>query len=199
VVDSGTVAEFVLIFGFIAGLELVDRTNFALIGLAAREPPAQVWVGATAAFIVTTILSVAIGSALLAVLGGQILYLRLGGGILLLGYAGYLALSHGTDRAFRTSRTATITAFLLILLLEIGDTTMIFTMNFVFATADPLLVGVAAGLGLVAVATSACLLGPRIGARIEPKNLEKFVIVLLAGVGVLTVIYALSPSSFPAL
>ncbi|MCI4360937.1 MAG: TMEM165/GDT1 family protein, partial [Thermoplasmata archaeon] len=89
-------------------------------------------------------------------------------------------------------------AFLMILLLELGDTTMLFTVYFIAQYSDPILVGAAAFLGLALVAGSACLLGPRLGARVEPKNLEKVVIVVLAMVGVLTILYAVDPGAFPS-
>ncbi|HTT35158.1 MAG TPA: TMEM165/GDT1 family protein [Thermoplasmata archaeon] len=197
--DPDVVVPFLTVFAVVAGFEFADRTNFALIGLAAREPPFAVWLGAAAAFIVTTLLAVVVGAALLAVLGGQVVYLRLGGGVLLLAYAGYLALVPQSERAPPAGRTATMTAFLLILLLELGDTTMILTMNFVFSIPDPLLVGVAAALGLLAVAATASVIGSRLGARVEPRQLERFVVVVLAIVGVLTIGYALDPGAFPTL
>ena len=192
-------AAFLTVFVVIGGFELADRTNFALIGLAAREPPRSVWAGAASAFVVTTVLSVLIGAALLELLGGQVLYLRLGGGVLLLAYAAYLALAPEKPETIRAARSAGLTAFVLILLLELGDTTMILTMNFVFTTRDVVLVGVASGLALITVAASACFVGSRLGARINPHQLERLVIVILALVGVLTILYALDPGFFPSI
>lgn len=194
-----SVVAFATVFVVIGGFELADRTNFALIGLAAREPPRSVWVGAASAFVVTTVLSVAIGAALLELLGGQVLYLRLGGGVLLLAYAAYLAVVPEKRETVRAARSAGLTAFVLILLLELGDTTMILTMNFVFSLRDVVLVGVAAGLALVTVAASACFIGSRLGTRIDPRRLERWVIVVLAVVGVATIVYALYPGLFPVL
>lgn len=197
-VDSGTVVAFLTVFAVIAGFEFGDRTNFALIGLAAREPPWPVWTGAAAAFAATTVLSVAIGTALLTALGGQLEYLRLAGGVLLLGYAAYLFLHGEAEEKPPTGRSAGVTAFLMIFLLELGDTTMILTMNFVFSVANPLLVGVAAAAGLMLVAATACVIGSRLGARVEPRQMHQLVIVILSIVGVVTVLYALFPGSFPA-
>ncbi len=194
-----SVVAFITVFVVIGGFELADRTNFALIGLAARERPVPVWAGAAGAFAVTSALSVAIGAALLAVLGGQVVYLRLGGGILLLAYAAYLALSVEKPETVRAARSAGATAFLLILLLEMGDTTMILTMNFVFSLGDPLLVGIAAGGALACVAAFACFLGSRLGTRIDPHKLDRLVVVILSIVGALTILYALLPGLFPVL
>lgn len=197
--DTATLVAFLTVFAVIAGFEFGDRTNFALIGLAAREPPLPVWTGAAFAFAATTALSVLIGTALLTALGGQLEYLRLAGGLLLLAYAAYLVV-HGEEQETEpTGRSAGMTAFLMIFLLELGDTTMILTMNFVFSIANPLLVGVAAAAGLMLVAATACVIGSRLGARVEPRRLHQLVIVILTVVGVVTVLYALFPAAFPPL
>jgi Ca2+/H+ antiporter, TMEM165/GDT1 family len=193
------VAEFALVFGVIAGVEFLDRTSFAVIGLAAKNDPRAVWSGASVAFLLTTTLAVLVGTALLDLLGGHVAYLRLGGGALLLLYAGYLALVPEADRRPPQGRTVFATAFLLIFLLELGDTTMIFTIIFVSAIANPLLVGLAAALGLVSVAAVASVLGSRLGAKVEPKSLDRVLIVVLAGIGVVTIVYALAPGLFPSL
>lgn len=198
-VDAGAVVAFLTVLAVVGGFEFGDRTNFAIIGLAAREPALRVWVGAAAAFLATTTLSVLIGAALLTALGGQIEYLRLAGGVLLLAYAAYLALHGEGEEKAPTGRSVAVTAFLVIFLLELGDTTMILTMNFVFSIANPLLVGVAAALGLVLVAASGCLIGSRLGARVEPAALNRLVIGVLTVVGVVTILYALYPGAFPAL
>lgn len=198
-VDAGTVVAFATVFAVVGGFEFGDRTNFALIGLSARQPALPVWSGAAAAFVATTVLAVAIGTALLTALGGQLEYLRLAGGVLLLAYAGYLFF-HGEEKEKEpTGRSAGVTAFLLIFLLELGDTTMILTMNFVFSIADPLLVGVAAASALILVAATACLIGSRLGARVEPAQLHRLVIVVLTIVGVITILYALHPGAFGSL
>ena len=191
--------SFLIVFAVIGGTELVDRTNFALIGLAAKNRPLPTWAGASLAFLITTALAVGIGAALLAALGGQVVYLRVGGGLFLLGYAGYLLLVPESSRRPPAGRTAFSAAFLLILLLELGDTTMIFTIVFVSTMPSALVVGVAAGLALVSVAASAAFIGSRLGARVEPKALERIVVVVLVIVGALTIVFALAPGLLPAL
>jgi len=190
---------FAIVLGTIAFFEFLDRTNFALLSFASREPPVLAWVGATAAFGVTTLLSVAVGSVLVETLRPELSLVRVAGGLLLIGYAAYLLLHHDEEKPVRAGRNALTTAFLMIFLLELGDTTMILTINFVATYTDAVLVGVAAFLGLALVAGTACLLGPRLGARVEPKQLETIVIGVLAVVGALTILYAVDPGAFPAL
>ena len=191
--------SFFIVFAVIGLTELVDRTNFALIGLAARYRPASVWAGAAVAFWTTTVLAVLIGSALLAALGGHILYLRLGGGIFLLAYAAYLLFVPESERRSPVGRSPFTTALLLILLLELGDTTMVFTIAFVVSMPSALVVAVAAGSALTLVAASAAVVGRRLGARLEPRHLDRVVIAVLTIVGVVTILYALFPGWFPTL
>lgn len=193
------VSSFVIVFAVIGLTELIDRTNFALIGLAAKYRPASVWAGAAAAFWTTTLLAVGIGAALLAVLGGQIVYLRLGGGLFLLAYASYLFFVPESERRSPVGRSPFTTAFLLILLLELGDTTMVFTIAFVVTMPSAIVVALAAGLALTCVAASASIIGKRLGARLEPRALERVVIVVLTIVGIVTILYALEPGWFPSL
>ena len=190
---------FAIVFATIAGFEFLDRTNFALISFAARQPPFAVWAGAAAAFLVTTVIAVVIGGVAVALLRPEIFLVRLAGGILLLTYAGYLVLVPESERTVPAGRSVLTTAFLMIFLLELADTTMILTIGFVATYADPFLVGLAATLGLWTVAGTACILGPHIGARVEPKILEKVVIVVLVLVGVATVVYAVDPGVFPSI
>lgn len=189
---------FAVVYGTIAGFEFLDRTNFALLSFAAREPPWPAWAGAALAFLATTALAVVIGGLLVDLLRPQLYLVRVAGGLLLLLYAGYLALHSEGEGAVRTGRSVLSTAFLMIFLLELGDTTMVLTINFVAAYADPLGVGVAAALGLLTVAGTACYLGPRIGARVEPKLLSRVVVVVLSVVGLLTILYAVDPGVLAA-
>lgn len=189
-------AAFALVFAVIGATELFDRTNFALIGLAARNPPWAVWSGAALAFVATTALAVAIGSALLVALHGQVFYLRLGGGLLLLGYAAYLALVPETQRRYPAESTGFRTALTLILLLELGDTTMIFTIVFLSTIPNPWLVGGAAASALVLVAALASFIGSRLARRIRPDRLDRWVVVILVAVGIATIAYALDPGLF---
>ena len=197
--STSGVGSFLLVLAVVGGLELMDRTNFALIGFAARHRPWPTWVGAASAFVVTSALAVAIGTALVAVLRDDLIYLRLGGGAFLLAYAAYLALVPESTRRVPSQRSAVAAAFLLILLLELGDTTMIFMINFVFTISDPWIVFAGGALGLCLVAASAALLGARLGERVEPRILDRVVVVVLAAVGVVTIVYALEPGLFPAL
>ncbi|MFZ1023760.1 MAG: TMEM165/GDT1 family protein [Thermoplasmata archaeon] len=196
------VSNFFIVFGVILFLEFFDRTNFAVIALAAKQPPRPTWVGAALAFLTVSAIAVTIGAALTQFLGPQhISYLRIGGGSLLIAYAIFLYFGEEEeDPALRAvPRSAFLTAFLLIFLLELGDTTMIFEIVFVGTTGNPLLVFVAGSLALITVAATGSLVGSRLGARVEPHLLKRIVVAVLLIVGALTILYGLAPQAFPVL
>jgi Ca2+/H+ antiporter, TMEM165/GDT1 family len=201
-VDPGWLAGFALVFVIIAVLEVFDRTSFALIALAARSHPFQTWVGGAIAFVLTTVISVTVGSALSDLLGpSRIGLLRVAGGLFLIGYAVWLYYHPESDdpnRLPRTPRTALVAALVTVFLLELGDTTMIFEIVFV-SDFGWLIVLVAGTLGLVVVAAWDAFLGSRLGERLEPRFLHRVVVSVLVIVGAVTIAYGLVPGAFPTL
>jgi putative Ca2+/H+ antiporter (TMEM165/GDT1 family) len=187
---------FAFVFAFIGGLELLDRTSFALIAFSSKHPPFETWAGAAGAFLVSTAVAVAVGGSLDSLFHQQLMWVRVGGGVVLLAYAAYLLLVPEEDREPPTGRSAFTAAFLLIFLLELGDTTMIFTILFTVEFGNLLVVFLAAALALVCVAGFSCLLGSRLGARVEPRVLEKMVVVILVAAGILTILFAVDPGLF---
>jgi putative Ca2+/H+ antiporter (TMEM165/GDT1 family) len=190
---------FLIVYAVVAGTEFIDRTNFAVIGLSAKQPPFPTWTGAAAAFLITSAIAVAIGAGLVELVGGKVVYLRLGGAALLFGYAIYLFLVPPGERTPTTGRSAAATAFALIFLLELGDTTQILEVLFVASFANPLMVFAAGALGLMTVAAVGCTIGSRLGARVEPLLLDRIVVAILMTIGTVTVLYALVPGWLPAL
>ena len=198
----GVLYGLAVVFAVIGGLELVDRTSFALIALAARSRGPGTWVGGAAAFVTTTALAVAVGAGLAGVLGpAHVGLLRVGGGAFLIGYAVWVLRRPPEEEAATpppAARTALATAFMTILLLELGDTTMIFEVVFVanFGWAVVLLAGAGA---LVVVAAWDVWIGRRLALRLSPATLRRVVGSVLIVVGVVTVAYGLFPAAFPAL
>ncbi len=186
-----------VVFGVIGGLELVDRTSFSLMAIASKQPPFLTWVGGACAFLVSTAIAVSIGAAFVALLGPSRLgLLRAGGGAFLIGYAVWLYFHEEDPEAPAVrGRSAIAVAFVATLLLELGDTTMIFQTVFV-ATYGVLIVFVAGAAALVTVAAFASFVGARLGARVEPQLLKQIVVAVLLIVGSLTVVYGLYPSAF---
>jgi len=200
--DPGVVDAFAIVFAVIGGLELVDRTSFALIALASRNRPFPTWVGAAVAFVLTTGLAVLVGVAFEAGLGpGRIELLRVGGGAFLLAYAAWVywhAEEPESGPVPPSAGPAFAAAFLAIFLLELGDTTMVFEVVFVTSVGWEVVL-LAGGLALVVVAAWDVWLGRRLGAWVEPQALKKVVVAVLVLVGVLTIAYGLSPTTFAGL
>jgi len=200
--DLGVATGFVLVFVVIGGLELFDRTSFALIAIASRAHAFASWAGAAAAFFLSSALAVSVGSALVVGLGpGRIGLIRVAGGLFLIGYAGWVYFHPEEEESPHLRgdlRSAFIAAFLTIFLLELGDTTMIFEIVFV-ANWGWLVVLVAGSLALAVVAAWDVHLGRTIGARVSPRLLNRITVVVLTIVGALTIVYGLAPSAFPTL
>jgi putative Ca2+/H+ antiporter (TMEM165/GDT1 family) len=190
-----------VVFALIGGLELIDRTSFALIALAARSRPLGAWAGGSAAFVLTTGLAVAVGAGIEAGLGpGRLRWVRLAGGLFLIAYAAYTLRprADGEPAPIVGVRGAFAAAFATIALLELGDTTMVFEIVLVptFGWLEVLLGG---AVGLVVVAAWDVWLGQRLSVRLAPATLRRVVAGVLFVVGAVTVAYALAPAGFAAL
>lgn len=193
---SDVLFVFAFVFLFIGGIELLDRTSFALIAFSSKHPPFPTWAGAALAFVFTSAISVVVGGTLQSAFHQELVWVRVGGGVVLLAYATYLAVVPEHERQPPGGRSTFATAFILIFLLELGDTTMIFTILFAVEFGTLIVVFVAAALALSLVAAFSSTLGSRLGARVEPRLLERLVIVILVVAGVLTILYALDPALF---
>lgn len=200
--SAGFATGFVLVFLIIGGLEIFDRTSFALIAYASRAHAVASWAGAAIAFVATTALAVSVGAALISALGSsRIGLVRVAGGVFLLGYAAWVYFHPEDDAAVPRRdevRSALLAAFATIFLLELGDDTMIFEIIFV-ANWGWLIVFLAGSLALATVAAWNVFLGRTLGSRISPRLLNRIVVVVLTIVGALTILYGLDPSAFPTL
>jgi Ca2+/H+ antiporter, TMEM165/GDT1 family len=199
--DLGLLGGFLLVLAVVAGFEFFDRTSFALIALASRHHPFPTWAGGATAFVVSSAIAVSVGAALVALLGpGRVGLVRVAAGSFLIGYALWLWYRGPDVEAVEatSARTAFLAAFTTILLLELGDTTMIVEVLFV-TDWGWLVVFLAGALGLVGVAAWDAWLGQKLGARVEPMALHRAVVVILVVVGGFTIAYGLAPGAFPTL
>jgi Ca2+/H+ antiporter, TMEM165/GDT1 family len=199
--DLGAATGFLLVFAVIGGIEVIDRTSFALIALSSRAHALACWVGAAVAFTLTSGLAVTVGAALVVALGPNHLGLvRVVGGAFLLGYAAWLYFqpveAEDATKLPLDPRSAFLAAFVTIFLLELGDTTMIFEIVFV-ANWGWFIVFVAGTLALATVAAGDVRLGRTIAARVSPRTLQRIVVVILTVVGALTIAYGLASGAFP--
>jgi putative Ca2+/H+ antiporter (TMEM165/GDT1 family) len=205
-VISALLTQAVGVFAVIFAFELVDRTNFGIVALSAKHSPSDVWTGAALAFVLSTLISVGIGLIAISFLAPYLTWVKVAGGLILIlfGVRGLAkrgaeedAEEKADDTPLRPSRVRLL-AFSLILFLEMGDNTQILTILFVASTRNPLLVFVAAVLGLVAVAAIGVRSGEFLRSRVPAERLEKLLAAILVVVGSLTILFALDPGLFPS-
>lgn len=195
------------VFAVIFLAEIVDKSNLALMSLAGQGDAREAWLGAAAAFLVSTTLAVVLGTLLFQVLAGFLFEIRLIGGLIILGY-GFLTL-FGPPRAPDRGSLPTsgepgpwkghriYAAFLVILLLEMGDNTQLLTLLFTTSLADPLVVFLGAFLALLAASALGTRLGRWLGDRVEARRLRHVFGGVLLFVGALTLLLAFFPGFLP--
>ncbi len=188
------VAQALIVFGTIFSLELIDRTNMTVLKFASNHSPRAVWVGAALAFSVTTGVAVLAGHLIVTYLGPYLFDVRVAGGIGIIAYGAYCLL-----KAYRTEeesgipmdeRTTLVQTFLVILALETGDDTQIFTVLFVAWFSNILLVFAAALLALLLVLSIGVTTGKVLRERVEPRLLERVTSLIIIAVGIGTILYA---------
>jgi putative Ca2+/H+ antiporter (TMEM165/GDT1 family) len=184
------------VLALIGGFELVDRSNLSLIAYASRHDPLGSWIGASLAFASVSAIAVGVGALLLGLLGaGHLAEIRTGGGAILIAYALYLLVHLDRVEGPEPSpgaHSAIAGAFLLIFLLELGDTTMILQVILVANFGVAVVFG-AGALALILIAALGCFVGSRIGARVSRRTLDRAIVIILLIVGAGTVVYAWVP------
>lgn len=160
-------------FGIVFLAELPDKTMIASILLGSRHRPLPVWVGCAAAMVVNSAVAVAAGRLLAlapprvvdavvaAVLAGTALYLVLGGEA--------TQEREGEEYAgrMRTDRRVALSAFVIVVLAELGDVTQLLTANLAAHYRDPWSVFVGATAALVIVTSIGVFTG-RTLVRVVP-------------------------------
>jgi Ca2+/H+ antiporter, TMEM165/GDT1 family len=168
--------------------ELPDKTMFASLVLATQGRPRQVWLGATAAFVVHVIIAVTVGVALFALLPRRAVD-ALVAAMFLVGalYAWREATKaeEQVDRREISRYGAMLTAFIVIFLAEWGDLTQILTANLAARYHAPLSVAVGSIIGLWAVAALAVISGQSLLRWVNISTIRK----ITAGVLVILTAY----------
>lgn len=204
---EAAVGAGVAVFGVIFLAEIVDRSNLALMSLSGQGDSRQVWLGAAAAFLVSTTLAVVLGTLLFQALSGFLVEIRLAGGLIIVGYAVLTLLRPVPDGSGERSPSPPepgswkghpiYAAFLVVLLLEMGDNTQLLTLLFTASLADPLVVFLAAFLGLLAASALGTGLGRWLAGRVEARRLRTIFGGVLLVVGVVTILLAFFPGLIP--
>lgn len=175
------------VFAVIFVAELPDKTALASLVLATRHRPAPVWVGASLALTVQSVVAVAAGSlfSLLPVravhVGAGVAFLV--SAILMLRRHEEADLSQDRDSALGFWRTLG-TTFGIVFIAEWGDLTQVGTAALAAHYHAPITVFVGATAALWAVAGVAVFLGNRVGKLLDPNRTKRIAAVVFGVVGI---------------
>jgi putative Ca2+/H+ antiporter (TMEM165/GDT1 family) len=180
---------FATVFGVIFLAELPDKTALAALILATRHRALPVFLGASLALTVQSIIAVAAGS-MLARLPSPIVHV--GSGVLFIGCALMMWFRKpGEDElTAETERTASFwsalwTVFIVVFVAEWGDLTQIGTAGFQAKFHAWLTILVASSLALWCVAALAVIVGNRAGKLLDPNVTQRVAAVAFVIIGVL--------------
>ena len=180
-------ATLVSVFGVIFVAELPDKTALAALVLASRHKPAPVWMGASLALTVQSLVAVAAGS-LFALLPARAVHI--GSGIVFLVSAVFMWRRHeetdvAKDRDGALGFWKTLaTTFGIVFIAEWGDLTQIGTAALAARYRAPVTVFAGATAALWTVAGIAVFVGHRAGKLLDPNRSKRIAAVLFALVGI---------------
>lgn len=181
------------VFGSIFIAELPDKTSLASLVLATRYKPLVVWTGAALAFLVQTVVAVAIGG-LFSLLPERVTHI--GSGLLFLVFAVLMwrrneeveeaKAEHDIAEAnsFQAFYKGALASFVAIFLAEWGDLTQLATATLAAKYHDTLTVFVGAVLALWAAAAVAIVVGNRAGKFLDPNITKRIAAVIFAALGI---------------
>jgi putative Ca2+/H+ antiporter (TMEM165/GDT1 family) len=180
---------FATVFGVIFLAELPDKTALAALVLATRHRPLPVFLGASLALTLQSIVAVAAG-ALLSKLPQQ--WVHFGSGLLFIACAVLMWVrKHDADESDAKHAhqagfwSALWTVFVVVFVAEWGDLTQIGTAGFQAKYHAWFTIFVASSAALWAVAAIAVFVGNRAGKLLDPKLTQKVAAVVFAVIGVL--------------
>lgn len=180
------------VFGIIFIGELPDKTMFASLVMSTRGHPGAVWIGAAAAFVVHTAISITVGTLLFHLLKPRTVDAVVA--VIFLAGAGLAAFDavrehrrkdHPEPTEVPTPRPhrTMITAFAVIFVAEWGDLTQLLTANLAAHYRAPLSVAIGAILALWVVAGLAVTGGRWLSRIVDGVLIRVGTAVLLAGLG----------------
>ncbi len=159
-------------FGLIFLAELPDKTAYTVLYLASRRRALPVLFGAWAAFVVQSLMAVALGF-LVARLPAQVVRWTAAAILLLFGLLLLVRDEPEETIQPREGRRALVEAFALVFLAEIGDATQLGTVALVARFHAPWSVFTGATLALWSVAVIAVAVGNALGSRLPRRKLRK--------------------------
>ncbi len=176
-----TLASFGVIAVTLFVAELTDKDAFFMIAMSAKLRARVVFFAGASAFVLTTLLFVAVGSALVAVV--PVYWVRLTGGLVMLAFGlwearGLVGMGRVKEEESRVQKAGTPwKAFLALVgalaILDIaGDATEVLTIVFVARYSNPILVFAGAYAGLVSATAAEASVGNRLGRLMTPRRMR---------------------------
>lgn len=179
-------------FGLIFVSELPDKSMFASMVMSTRGRPAAVWLGAALAFAIHVTLAVTVGVVVFHALPDRAVKL-VAAGLFLLGAV--LTLRTLDERAddveVPSGRRTTVTSFSVIMVVEWGDLTQLFTANLAARYGSPFAVAVGALAALWSVSALAVFAGRGLLRVIPARALKIVTSLVLLTLAIVTLIQAL--------
>jgi Ca2+/H+ antiporter, TMEM165/GDT1 family len=181
---------FATVFGVIFLAELPDKTALAALVLATRHRPLPVFLGASLALTLQSLIAVGAGS-LLSRLPPTVVHL--GSGLLFLACAVLMWVRKPDDDEHDLAKaeeragfwSALWTVFLVVFVAEWGDLTQIGTAGFQAKYHAALTILLASSAALWSVAAIAVFVGNRAGRMLDARITQKVAAVVFAAIGVL--------------
>lgn len=181
---------FAAALGLVMLLELGDKTQLATISLAARHPWAPVFAGASAALLLVTAISVAIGAAIAAYMGSWLVAVKVGGGLLFIAFGIWTYLRPEEEIEANEERGALTTAFTLNLVAELGDKTQLAVIVLAATSSAPVSVFMGASVALVLITALSVLIGTGLARVLRREWLRLVSTGLFIVAGILLIVEA---------
>lgn len=187
------IEAFALSFGVILLAELGDKSQLMTIAFAARYPWWIVLAGISAATLLITGISVALGSAVALVLPAGVLPLV--AGIAFLVFAAWTLRGDGDEDVAEERPPVSPARALLgigaaFFVAELGDKTMLATLT-IAATAEPIGTWLGASAGMITANLLAILVGAVLGAKLPERTIRVLAAAAFAVFGVVLILEGL--------
>jgi putative Ca2+/H+ antiporter (TMEM165/GDT1 family) len=178
---------FLSVFAVVFVAELPDKTTLTALVLATRHKAFPVFVGAALALAVQSAVAVIAGSLLARLPAHPV---RIGAGLVFLASSVVMwrrrnePAPTAPEEAGAVATRAAWTAFLMVLIAELGDLTQLATAGFAARGGQPLIVFAASVSALWTVSALAIFVGNRAGRLLNAQLTHKIAALLFAAVGV---------------
>lgn len=187
-----TLAAFGTIAATIFIAELTDKDAFLLIAVSTRVKARVAFLAGAVAFVFTTTVIVALGSAIVVFV--PVSWVKIAGGVVMVAYGlwearGLVGMAAVREEEAKIQKAgsawrAFAAMVVALALLDLaGDATEILTIVFVAHFANPLLVFTGVCSGLVSASALEATLGSRLGRLLTPLRLRLVSVVVFIGLG----------------